>query len=80
MEAVELAFGAIGLALVAGGLGLMIWPNQMAVMTGRRRDGRRLTADELLQKRFLGFGLAAIGVFTLYMIASHLPPTFCLAH
>jgi hypothetical protein len=44
MEAVELAFGAIAGALVTGGLGLMIWPTQMAAMTRRRTDARRPTA------------------------------------
>jgi uncharacterized protein YjeT (DUF2065 family) len=79
MEAVELAFGAIASALVAGGLGLMIWPTQMAAMTRRRTAARRPTADEILQKRILGVGLAAIGVFTLYMIASHHPCNPCWA-
>ncbi len=77
MEAVEFAFGAVGSALIAGGLGLMIWPTRMAT---RRKAARQPTADEILQKRILGFAVASIGAFTLYMIASHHHSHFVLAH
>jgi hypothetical protein len=77
MEAVEFVFAAIAGALITIGLGMMIWPTRMAGMTRRRPDGRRPTADEVLQTRILGFGLAAIGVFMLYMIGSHHQCTPC---
>ena len=79
MEAVEFVFSAIAGALITIGLGMMVWPTRMARMTGRRPDGRRPTADEILQKRILGVGLAAIGVFTLYMVVSHQRCSICLA-
>ena len=76
MGTVEFAFSLMASALVAAGLGLMIWPIQMArlIAMARRKSNRRLTADEIAQKRILGFAIAAIGVFMLYMIASHHVP------
>jgi hypothetical protein len=79
MEAVEFVLLAIAGALITIGLGMMVWPTRMARMTGWRRDGRRPTADEILQKRILGVGLAAIGVFALYMVVSHHQCRICLA-
>ena len=79
MEAVEFVFAAIAVALATVGLVLMIWPNRMAGITGRRTDRRRPTADAILQKRILGVGLAAIGLFTLYMVVSHHHCGVCLA-
>jgi hypothetical protein len=79
MEAVEFVFSAIAGALATIGLVLMIWPNRMAGIRGRRTDGRRPTADEIMQKRILGVGLAAIGLFTLYMVMSHHHCRVCLA-
>ena len=76
MEAVEFVFSGIASALITVGLCMMIWP---ARMTGQRRDGRWPTADEIMQKRILGIGLAAIGVFTLYMVLSHHQCRVCLA-
>ncbi|HLH90364.1 MAG TPA: hypothetical protein VKX28_18080 [Xanthobacteraceae bacterium] len=79
MAAVEFVLSAIAGALITVGLCLMIRPVRMAVMTGRRPDGRRPTADEIMQKRILGVGLTAIGVFTLYMVLSHHHCRVCLA-
>ena len=79
MEAVEFAFSAIAGALITVGLCLMVWPARAARMTRRPPDGRRPTADEIMQKRLLGVGLAAIGAFTLYMVASHHQCRVCLA-
>ena len=79
MEAVEFVFSAIAGALVTIGLCRVIWPARMTGMTGRRPDGRRPTADAILQKRILGVGLMAIGAFTLYMVVSHHQCRACLA-
>jgi uncharacterized protein YjeT (DUF2065 family) len=79
MEAVgalEFVLSAMAGALVTIGLCLMVWPARMA---RRRLDGRRPTADEIMQKRLIGVGLAAIGVFTLYMVTSHHQCRLCLA-
>jgi hypothetical protein len=78
MEAVEFVFAAIAGALITIGLGMMVWPTRMAIPR-RRPDGRPPTADEIVQKRILGFGMVAIGVFTLYMVVSHHRCTICLA-
>jgi hypothetical protein len=79
MEAVEFVFAAIAGALITIGFGMMVWPTRMARMPRRRRDGRPQTADEIVQKRILGVGLVAIGVFTLYMVVRHHQCTICLA-
>jgi hypothetical protein len=79
MEAVEFVFAAIAGALATVGLVLMIWPYRMAGITGRRPDRRQPTADEIMQKRILGVGMAAIGLFTLYMVVSHHHCRVCLA-
>lgn len=78
MEAVEFVFSAIAGTLITVGLAMVIWPARMAG-PGRRPDGQRPTADEIMQKRILGVGLAAIGVFTLYMVLSHHRCRVCLA-
>lgn len=79
MEAAEFVFSAIAGALITIGVGMMIWPTRTAWMPGRRLDGRPPTADETLQKRILGIGMVAVGVFTLYMVVSHHPCRICLA-
>ena len=76
MEAVEFVLSAIAGALVTIGLALMIRPAQMARIR-RHADDRRPTTHEIMQKRILGVGLVAIGVFALYMIASHHPGRYC---
>ena len=79
MEAVEFIFSAIGGALITVGVAMLIRPARMVGIAGRRADGRRPTADEIVQTRILGVGFAAIGVFTLYMVVSHRPCRACLA-
>jgi len=68
METVEFTLGGVAWVLLAGGLGLMIWPSRIAA---RQKAIRPPAADEILHTRILGFAIAAIGAFMLYMIASH---------